>query len=158
MYPTVWLYYTWYKTIVVLTQKTTTCSICLGWFHKTSAIMCQTFSYGTYYYDTFWRMGHSRMVRTLDTTVGGGVTCEVWSPCSNMEFSTRSNSSIIDIYSAASASRHGLMYPPYKNKRRASRKCCYAIDQINCICTVQIYILQRPTYGSLMASYFKLCS
>ena len=63
----------------------------------------------------FWRTGHGRVVRTIGIVADGGFALRPWGPRSKLCSSTWSNSLITDNHPAASARRHALMFPQYKN-------------------------------------------
>ena len=62
----------------------------------------------------FWRAGHGLVV-TLGIIAGDGVALWLWGPRSKPSSSTWSNSLKNWYYFAASARKHVLMFPPYKN-------------------------------------------
>ena len=72
---------------------------CMTWLHNNS----------------FWRMGHARLVRTLAATVGGeGRLWDPGIPDSLLVSTSWSNSLIIGIYPESNDRSHAIMSPLYK--------------------------------------------
>ena len=76
--------------------------VCWVWYYMASASL-------------FLRTGHALVVRPLGIIAGGGVALRLWGPRSLLGSSTWSNSLITGYYPVASARRHVLMFPVYKN-------------------------------------------
>ena len=78
------------------------------------AVVVTDVRYHTASGNSFKRVGHSRVVRTLGTIVVGGVALRLWNPRAKLGCSTCRNSLISNIYPVARARKHVLMFPTYK--------------------------------------------
>ena len=78
------------------------------------SLLCQMFNTKWLVPIRFWRMGHCRVVKVLDTVVGVRVASDRGSLLASR---TWSNSLMIGIYLAASARKHEniLLYPPKRS-------------------------------------------
>ena len=63
----------------------------------------------------FWRTGRGLVVKTLGIIAGGRIALRLWGRRSLLGSSIWRNALITSNYPDASARRHVLMFPPYKN-------------------------------------------